>query len=190
MSITSRKVKHTGGMFCLGRRCTRRRNVKTTPLIQMLQKKDLTNDEIMIHINNLNETDSHGNTPCHIAAKMNRVNALQEMIIYDANFDEKNNEGRTPLSYAAEESNFECFKLLFEGNSYLLDENSDEEIKQADPLSEDNKGKTPIDYLPAYIKTALEGKLVSYVKPKAKKNKTPSKKNSPRRNTIRLFPLD
>ena len=46
-------------------------------------------------------TDNAGNTPLHIAAESNFVDAVDLLVAKDADCDHKNNLGRTPLHLAA-----------------------------------------------------------------------------------------
>lgn len=63
--------------------------------------------------------DDTGLTPLHLAANLNRVEAIEQLIAENADVDAKDWEGRSPLMCAVVSGNHECMKPLLEAKCQL-----------------------------------------------------------------------
>lgn len=60
----------------------------------------------------VNARDSHGNTPLHLAAALNRLQILKDLLVLGASLEERNDQGMSPLGVAVYYGNATAVKLL------------------------------------------------------------------------------
>ncbi|XP_068120837.1 ankyrin repeat domain-containing protein 42 [Hyperolius riggenbachi] len=85
---------------------------------------------------NINERDDRGATPLHKAAGQGRIECLQWLLEMGADYNITNEAGETPKDVAKRFAQLAAVKLLSGG----MEEDSDEELSEDDPLFFDRHG--------------------------------------------------
>jgi len=97
------------------------KNVKTTPLLEAIQGKNIEGIKLLLQYNALiNQKNRYGTTPLHLAVEKRNIEIIKLLLKHGANPYLTDKNKRTPLIKAIEENQFAIFKMILSASSQLF----------------------------------------------------------------------